>query len=300
MLSDVEMWREFGKGIIIYPFKPNNEAEEKIGGVFSSNIDSASIYVTASEVGWYYSKNGKENAGKRIPLVNESGKKQLIIPPNEWVILCSEEVIYLNHKFSGTCYAKVYVALKGLGHTAGPIKPNSGSRLLLMFYNHTTQNFAINVGSQIAVVTFHRLEINPSLKDESNKNKGALMKNLGYDFSDLDNKVVNENSYLCPLPREKAAEKMKEDIKDYKKNIKANKNKYQYTYTGKHIQINVPVLSLVLIAVASVVMLVLSFQPLLSNNADWMKYIGSVLLGGVIMGIISVIFNGIKFNIGDK
>jgi len=289
MLSDVEIWRELRKGgIVIYPFKPNNMVEDQINDEFRSNIDGGSIYVTASEVGWHFAKSGVNNAGERLTLTNIADKEQLTIPANEWVILCTKEIIYLNSMLSGTCHAKVSLALKGLDHIAAPLKPGSGSRLLLVFFNHTSEDLKIDVGSQIAVVTFHRLNTRPSVKFDSETSRKTLMNNLGYNIAVFDEGLSEYFTYLRPYTKEKAKELMEEDIKTHREQIKRNKNKYGYKFTGKRISFNERVLTRVLIAIAALAIFILSFYPSLPSWAvEAMRYLGAVVLGGIALAAFS-------------
>jgi len=283
MLSDVEMWREFGKGIIICPFKPNNEIEEKLNNEFRSNIDSASIYVTASNVGWHFAKSDTVDAGKRLKVSLDN--KSLIIPPKEWAVLCSEEAIYLDNRFSGTCYGKVTVALKGLRQIAGPLKPGSCGRLLLVVHNHTSEDFVVSVGSQIAVVTFHRLGSKPSIKTDFETSRKVIMKNLGFDVDVFDVGFADDTSYLRPYPKEKAKEYMKDDIKKHKKQIKENKKLYGYKYIGDYIPFNGLTAFLTITVIVSSVIIACSFLPSLSQFADVMRYFGATVLGGIILAV---------------
>jgi deoxycytidine triphosphate deaminase len=310
MLSDKEIWQELGKGIVICPFKPNNKNEAKFKEKWRSNIDGASIYVTASNVGWHFAKSDLERAGEKLSLMDapdKAGKKQLIIPPNEWAVLCTEEIIYLKKWISGVCHAKVSMALKGLGHIAAPLKPGCGTRLLLVFFNHTSKDFPIDVGSQIAVVTFYRLDVEPSVEVDSETDRKNLMKEMGFDIRVLESKLDNAPSYLSEYSWDEAKKRMEADIKEHIKQIKDNKEEYGYTYyipenTRKPFNWRRLLIAIiVLCALCGVGLFGFSFNKGVGANAEWMRNVGSLLFGGIIMGVVGVILNSnISLNKNEK
>jgi deoxycytidine triphosphate deaminase len=283
MLSDVEMWREFRKGgIVIYPLMPNNTNELKVNNneYFRSNIDGASIYVTASDVGWCFAESGTENACNRLQITPDN---KLIIPANEWVILCSQETIYLSDFICGTCINKLSLALQGLEHISAPLKPGCHTRLLMVFHNHTAVPIKIKIGSQIAVVTFDRLNTKPSINGNSHTDRNVLMKTLGYDIEVLNRNFAEGNTFLCPHTKEEAKVLMDKDIEEHKKQIKANKNGYGYKFTGGRIIFTKSLVARVIALVVSVGLIGLSFIPSLERVAEPMKYIGGVLTASLIL-----------------
>jgi len=316
MLSDKEIWEELGKGIVIYPFKPNNTNEVKFKDKWRSNIDGASIYVTASNIGWHFAKNDlkkdEDKAGKTLFLrdkSDKSGKKQLIIPPNEWVILCTEEIIYLKKGISGVCHAKVSMALKGLSHISAPLKPGCGTRLLLVFFNHTSEEFIIDVGSQIAVVTFYRLNGEPSVEVDSETDRKKLMGEMGFDTSVLEGKFDNGPSYLSEYSWEEAKEKMEADIEEHRqqiiKNKEENKDEYGYTYypeipENTRKAFNWRILIIGIVALLSIAMFGFSFHNVMGTNSEWMRSLGALLFGGVATIIGIIISNNNSFNIKNN
>jgi deoxycytidine triphosphate deaminase len=287
MLSDVEMWREFRKGgIVIYPFMPNNTYEEKINDqYYRSNIDGASIYVTASDVGWHFAKSGTENAGQHLEKTNND--KELIIPANEWVILCSQETIYLSNLFCGTCLNKLSLALKGLEYISAPLKPGCSTRLLMVFHNHTSEDINIKIGSQIGVVTFDRLNTKPSVNVDSHTDRMILMHNMGYDTTVFNGNFTEGTAFLRPYTKEMAKEKMDDDIKKHRKQIKEKRNKYVYRFTGGCIIFTKSLVYRVIVLAASLALIPLSFIPSLSIIAEPMRYLGAVISGGLILAFAS-------------
>jgi deoxycytidine triphosphate deaminase len=283
MLSDVEMWREFRKGgIVIYPFKPNNTCEEKINDqYYRSNIDGASIYVTASAVGWRFAKSGEEDedAGQRLNPEND----ELTIPAKEWVIVCSQETIYLSNLICGTCLNKLSLALKGLEYISAPLKPGCSTRLLMVFHNHTSEPINIKIGSQIVVVTFDRLNTKPSVNGDSHTDRNILMNNMGYDTAIFNGNFSEGNSFLCPHTKERAKELMDGNIKEHRMQIKENKKEYGYIFTGGRIIFTKSLVTRAVVLGASVGIMALSFLPSLSTIAEPLKYIGAVISGGLIL-----------------
>jgi deoxycytidine triphosphate deaminase len=288
MLSDVEIWEELGKGIVICPFKPNNENEKKIDDKWRSNIDGASIYVTASNFGWHFPKSGLEKSGKELSLQdkpNMLGKKQLIIPANEWAVICTEEIIYLKNWLSGVCHAKISLSLRGLSHIGGILKPGSGSRLLLLFFNHTSQPFLVDVGSQIAVVTFDRVGIKfkPTVEDDTETSRIKMMKEMGYNIDILERGFSDKISYLRPFKWEVAEEKMNKDIDEHIKQVTSNKSDYWYTYYYKRRKTisllkNKKVIGKIFAGTLSVAGISLSFFEPFAQYSEAMRLFGTSIL----------------------
>lgn len=203
MLSDVDLKKVLGKGIVIYPLT-------------IENIEGGSIYLTASDLAWSCGKARNNEDAKIV----HNGK--IHIPKNDTAIIISKEAIALNNHYAGTCHSRVSLVAKGLDHISTPMKPGTCGRLLLSIHNNSSEDISIDVGEKIAVVMFHQLMSKAKKGSDKNHVNPIVLSQLGIkvqdkDSAELEKAVYNdfkEMSYAL-----KNSEEFKAYVKRYQKKV---------------------------------------------------------------------------------
>ena len=101
MLSDVDIVRELGKNIVIFPFNENN-------------LKGASYNLTASKYAWNVST--KQTAF-------DPNSDKIILQPESTTVIETNEIIWVSKKIAGSYHSKVILVSKGTGHIGTTLDP---------------------------------------------------------------------------------------------------------------------------------------------------------------------------------
>lgn len=134
MLSIVDIKRELGKNIYIYPLT-------------ISSIKSNSIDLHASRFGWSISTK------KSL----YDGVDKIIIPPHDTALIYSEEAIYVSNKIGGSYHSKVRLVSQGLGHIGTSLDAQYLGLSIVAFHNTTDFPKEICVGKEFVTISFYYL-----------------------------------------------------------------------------------------------------------------------------------------------
>lgn len=134
MLSIVDIKRELGKNIYIYPLN-------------ISSIKSNSIDLHASHFAW--------SIATKKSLFDGNGL--IIIPPHDTALVYSEEAIYVSNKIGGTYHSKVRLVSNGLGHIGTSLDAQYIGLSIIAIHNVSNEPKKIVVGSEFVTITFHYL-----------------------------------------------------------------------------------------------------------------------------------------------
>lgn len=142
ILSKKSLIKELGKGIFYHPLKINS-------------IRSCNFCLTASE--YAYSTKNKQ----RLEIKNENeNKKYLEIPPNDTVLIWTDESIWLSQNFCASLHSTTTLVSKGIGHIGTRINPNWCGVLSIAFHNLSDNPVNINIKdaqNPIAYLMIHKL-----------------------------------------------------------------------------------------------------------------------------------------------
>lgn len=137
MLSIVDIKRELGKNIYIYPLIP-------------SAIKSNSIDLHASRFAWSISTR------KSL-----SGSGDLItVPPHDTALIYTQEAIYISNKIGGTYHSKVRLVSNGFGHISGSLDAQYIGLSIIAVQNISDTPKEIIVGSEFVTLSFYYLHTN--------------------------------------------------------------------------------------------------------------------------------------------
>lgn len=156
ILSDVDIRRELGNNILIFPFR-----EEFLKG--------ASYNLSASEFAWDIET--KEN------IYNEQ-EKAIVIRPSSTAVIETNETIWVSQGISGTYHSRVSQVSHGTGHVGTTLDPNYIGPSLIAVHNHGKEPVKISLETEpFATLKFHYLQT-PSSK-EKHGNSHARTEILG-------------------------------------------------------------------------------------------------------------------------
>lgn len=130
MLSYLDIKRELGQNIYIYP-------------VFPSSIKANSIDLHVSKFGWSLKTQ------KSI----RTSKGHLTIPANDTALIYTQESIYVSHRIGGSFHSKVTLVSKGLGHIGTALDAQYVGSCLIAIHNHSTKPVDLVIGQEF--VTLH-------------------------------------------------------------------------------------------------------------------------------------------------
>lgn len=134
MYSDVDIRRDLGKQIGIYPL--NEE-----------NIQGSCILLTASHLAW--------SVNTRTSCVRNGKIK---IAAHDTVLVLTNEVVYLGKKFAGYCMVRVSLLPMGITSMCTPVKPGWTGHLLITLNNVSNQDYELDVSRGFVIMTIHRLD----------------------------------------------------------------------------------------------------------------------------------------------
>lgn len=117
ILSDVDIARELGENILIFPYK-------------NKNLNGASYNLTASHLAW--------DLSTKQSLYNQ--KDKIVIPPKTTALIQTYETVWGSKKIAGSYHSKVGLVSKGLGHISTTLDPDYLGTSLISVYNHNEKD----------------------------------------------------------------------------------------------------------------------------------------------------------------
>lgn len=159
-LSNVDIEREIGKNIYIYPFS-------------KGKLRGASYNLTASKLAW--SLQTKKS-------IYDAQTKKLIIPKQSTVLIETNEAIWVSLKIAGTYHSKVALVSKGLSHIGTTLDPEYVGSSLIAVHNNSDQDVSLipEVDTFVTLV-FQYVRTKASVKPGNDPGRPDVLR--GYDLS---------------------------------------------------------------------------------------------------------------------
>lgn len=192
ILSDVDIRREIGENILIYPFQ-------------EGHLKGASYNLSASNLAW--DLETKKN-------IYDDREKAVIIPPNSTAVIETNETIWVSQKIAGTYHSRVSQVSRGTGHIGTTLDPNYIGPSLIAVHNHSKEVVKIPSETEpFLTLTFHYLHT-PSRKEQHGNSHARrdVLGTLGITLMQEENRALDQ-SYMSDKEALKA--KM-EECQDYK------------------------------------------------------------------------------------
>jgi deoxycytidine triphosphate deaminase len=269
MLSELDIKKELGKNIDLYPISANN--------IYSNSID-----FTASKFAWFCPENpDEENLEKNICQTID-GNEVLVIPPHKTVVIMTKEAIHVTEKVGGSVHSKVSLTRYGLSSISTLLEPNYIGQLLITIRNNSYKEYHLNVGDKFVSVLFFYCRT-PAINEPTPNSAGHsglladLDPDMRYERWTHNNEWVRVGSQLYTIMTNS----------DEFKNIKSDLKKHLEKFKGHPSTITVWVIVLIILVI---VQLILYF---ISSDDVWHRV--SLMLSGLIfpitIGIISIFIN---------
>lgn len=209
ILSDVDIRREIGENILIYPFQ-------------EGYLKGASYNLSASKLAW--DLETKRN-------IYNDQEKAVIIPPNSTAVIETSETIWVSQKIAGTYHSRVSQVSHGTGHIGTTLDPNYIGPSLIAVHNHSKEEVKIPLETEpFLTLTFHYLHT-PSRKEQHGNSHARrdVLSTLGITLTQAENRALDQP---CMSDKEALKAKM-EECQDYKiiKQNRANLTQHSWFFT---------------------------------------------------------------------
>lgn len=135
MLSMVDIKKELGKNIYIYP-------------IHSESIKANSVDLHASRFAWSVKTKNELQIKK---------DKYLVIPANDTALIYTQEAIYVSNKIGGSYHSKVMYVSAGLGHIGTTLDAGYMGLSLIAIHNHNNHDFCLEIGHELVTIHFFYL-----------------------------------------------------------------------------------------------------------------------------------------------
>lgn len=199
-LSNVDIEKEIGKNIYIYPFS-------------RSKLRGASYNLTVSKLAWSLQTKKSIYA----PQTNK-----LIIPKHSTALIETNEAIWVSPKLTGTYHSKVAWVSKGLSHIGTTLDPEYVGSSLIAVHNHSDQDVSLTPEDNTFVtLVFSYVRTRASVKPGNDPGRPDILR--GYDLSPEEEAWLDQDFRKIP---DRLKTKMKEsadfqEILNQRKAIKA-------------------------------------------------------------------------------
>lgn len=198
-LSNVDIEKEIGKNIYIYPFS-------------KSKLRGASYNLTVSKLAW--SLQTKKS-------IYDAQTNRLTIPKQSTALIETYESIWVSLRIAGTYHSKVAWVSKGLSHIGTTLDPEYVGPSLIAVHNHSDQDVLLipEVDTFVTLV-FQYVRTRASVKPGNDPGRPDVLR--GYDLSAEEETWLDQDFRKIP---DRLKTKMKEstdfqEILDKRKAIK--------------------------------------------------------------------------------
>ncbi len=164
VLSDRDIIRELGRGILFYPLKPGS-------------IKACDLCLTASE--YAYAIGQKQRLLIQTePKTGKLGEEQkfFYVPPRDTALVWTDESVYLSNRFRGPLYSISSEVSRGIGHIGTRVNPCWTAVLCISLHNVSEEPQRINVrdvNQPIAYLAIEKLS-SSSLSNRNSDNPARL------------------------------------------------------------------------------------------------------------------------------
>lgn len=296
MLSKIDIDKELGKGINIYPFNEENIKENSI------NL-SASSYAWSMKKGKCYIDNAgnihkynKNNSREEIEIfkgessVKEiNGEKYIILLPMSTTLVETQEVIAIDNYIGGTYHSRVGIVSLGIGHNGTMFGPNFSGHSLIAIHNVSEYPLKVKVGDNIVSVVFHYLNTPIDFPNATNGGHLDKMSGLGIKLNSKEEQFLGED-WKKKINEVRERMNSSEEFKRYKSKLLKRRIKYLLSY----INIKNIIKTIVTLCVFGVLLLVCIRIDKANGNNIWVDRYWNIGFSGILVVILQAIFSSFK------
>ena len=300
MLSKIDIEKELGDNIDIFPFNYENFKENSINlcaSRFAWTLSHGKIYYNKKNHSFCKDKknNNSDDFFERSFTKGHSAlwkinkTDYIIILPHSTTLIETEEVLSIGSNIGGTYHLKVGIVSQGFGHIGTMLGPNFTGNSLIAIHNISDEILKIKVGESFVSVVFHYLdssmkEINPTVSGHLDK-----MAQLGIHLTPYESSELSKD---WRKKKEVVKEKMM-NSNSYRNYKNSQKNKLISTITQYINKQNIAIVILLAIIIIGSLSLCIYIDKQNKNNSLLMQW-WDIFKEGVIITIIVALITNIK------
>lgn len=293
MLSKLDIDKELGKGINIYPFNEENIKENSI------NL-SASKYAWSMKKGKCYidyegniHKYNKNNSSREIEIfkgkssVKEiNGEKYIILLPMSTTLVETQEVIAIDNYIGGTYHSRVGIVSLGIGHNGTMFGPNFSGHSLIAIHNVSEYPLKVKVGDNIVSVVFHYLNTPIDFPNATNNGHLDKMSRLGIKLNSIEEQFLDKD-WKKKINEVREKMNSSEEFKAYKSKLFKRRMYYFRSYFNTRNIIK----TIIGISIFYVLLLVCQKIDEVNGNTIWVDRYWNVGFSGGLVIILQAILS---------
>lgn len=293
MLSKIDIDKELGKGINIYPFNEENIKENSI------NL-SASKYAWSMKRGKCYiddegniHKYNKNNSSREIEIfkgkssVKEiNGEKYIILLPMSTTLVETQEVIAIDNYIGGTYHSRVGIVSLGIGHNGTMFGPNFSGHSLIAIHNVSEYPLKVKVGDNIVSVVFHYLNTPIDFPNATNNGHLDKMSRLGVKLNPTEEQFLDKD-WKKKINEVREKMNSSEEFKAYKSKLFKRRMYYFRSYFNTRNIIK----AIIGISIFYVLLLVCQKIDEVNGNTIWVDRYWNVGFSGGLVIILQAILS---------
>ncbi len=304
MLSKVDIQKELGKGICVFPLDLENIKENSINlctGNFAWSMSTREVFFSESEKDknrrFSLTKDSKHSnsvtieKGKSAIVEGKDGSRYIVVLPLSTTLIETKEVLALGSNIGGTYHSKVGLVSKGLGHIGTMVGPNFSGDSLIAIHNTSNHLIVLSVGESFVSVVFYYLQTpcpdsNPTTSGHTDK-----FSTLGLEVSEAQLRELTQDwkkqykevqKRMC---QSKEFRKLQEDLRSQKwKSFK------------KFFRIRNLIIMLVAVIMLVALYALAHYLDTKNGQTVWVERYFSVGFSGIFVAIITIIWNELKNN----
>ncbi len=155
MFSDQDIKNNLGKNIVIHPFR-----EEDLTPVGYNLRPSDFVFSVIK---------------KELIKANDGIYE---IPPNDTVLILTEETVWVSGRVAGTFHSKVGLVSKGFGHISTTLDPNWKGPLLIALNNPTSTSLQLPADKSFVTLIFYEVKTPASKMHDNDPGRNDILKTI--------------------------------------------------------------------------------------------------------------------------
>lgn len=204
MLSKIDIQKEIGTGICIYPLKLENIKENSINlcaGKYAWVMDDGTIYCNPDELDKdkrfslkkdsVHTSEIKITKCQNVVFQGTGNKAYIVLLPMATTLIETDEVLSMSGYIGGTYHSKVGLVSKGLGHIGTMVGPNFSGDSLIAFHNISKDLIVLEVGESFVSVVFHYLKTAYYKPNATTSGHTDKFSELGIHLSEYESQELN-------------------------------------------------------------------------------------------------------------
>lgn len=304
MLSKVDIQKEIGKGICIYPLNLENIKENSINlctSEFAWATTSQEIFcdIHEKDKNKRFSLSSDEKHSEKLTIEKgrsaiidgEDGNKYIVLLPNSTTLIETKEILSVSSYIGGTYHSKVGIVSKGIGHIGTMVGPNFSGESLVALHNVSNNIITMLVGESFVSVIFYYLSTPYTQHNLTISGHTEKFQQLGISLSEEQSNSLNADwkkqfDEVCKEMRNS------ESYKDLQEELKQKRKEALYSFLNKR---NI-IIFCVIILIFLLLFLGACYLDSKTEESIWVNRFFDVGCSGILATILAGLFQLFKTN----